>query len=163
MSRKLEANTKSHTKNRKPIYEVSLNEMKNIQKQIKIILNLYKKLKDIRINYLHQTTNDIVKTKPYRIVVETLNIKGMMKNKHLSKAIAQQGLYEFKRQLSYKCEKYKIEFVEADKWYPSSKTCSNCGLIKQDLKLSDRVYECHCGFKLDRDLNAAINLANYQI
>ncbi len=163
LSRKLEANTKSHTKNRKPIYKKPLNEMKNIQKQKRVINSLHKKIKDIRSNHSHQASNDIVRTKPYRIVMETLNIKGMMKNRHLAKEVAQQNLYEFKRQLKYKCEKYKIEFVDADIWYPSSKTCSSCGSIKKDLKLSDRVYECQCGFKLDRDLNAAINLANYQI
>lgn len=161
LSRKIEANTKGYTKNRKPIYIKPLNEMKNIQKQNKIIRKLHKQLSDIRSNHLHQASNDIVKTKPYRIVMETLNIKGMMKNKHLSKAIAKQSLYEFRRQVQYKCQKYDIAFVEADKWYPSSKTCSCCGLIKKDLKLSDRVFKCSCGFTLDRDLNASINLANY--
>ncbi len=163
LSRKLEANIKSYTKNRKPIYKVPIREKKNIQKQNQVITALHKKLKDIRSNHIHQATSEIVKTKPYRIVMETLNIKGMMKNKHLSKAIAQQGLYEFKRQIKYKCEKYKIEFIEADQWFPSSKTCSSCGSIKINLKLKDRVYQCHCGLKIDRDLNAAINLANYQI
>ena len=161
LSRKMEANIKSYTKNRKPIYKTPLKEMKNIQKQNQVIRNLHKKLNDIRSNHLHQTSSDIVKTKPYRIVMETLNIKGMMKNRHLSKAIAQQGLYEFKRQIQYKCKKYGIEFVEADKWFPSSKTCSCCGQIKSDLKLKDRVFVCQCGFTMDRDLNAAINLANY--
>ena len=137
--------------------------MRNIQKQNQIIRNLHKKLNDIRTNHLHQCSSEIVKTKPSRIVMETLNVKGMMKNKHLSKAIAGQKLYEFKRQIQYKCQKYGIEFVEADKWYPSSKTCSCCGRIKSDLKLKDRVFICECGFKLDRDLNASINLANYQI
>ena len=161
LSRKIEANIKSYAKNRKPICKTPLKEMKNIQKQNQVIRNLYKKLNDIRSNHLHQSTSEIVKTKPYRIVMETLNIKGMMKNKHLSKTIAQQGLYEFKRQIQYKCKKYGIAFVEADKWFPSSKTCSCCGVIKKDLKLSDRVFKCKCGFTLDRDLNAAINLANY--
>ncbi|MGL4338347.1 MAG: RNA-guided endonuclease InsQ/TnpB family protein [Turicibacter sp.] len=118
---------------------------------------------DIKTNYLHQTTTEIVKTKPSKIVMETLNIKGMMKNKHLSKAIRQQKLYEFKRQIQYKCEKYNIEFIEVDKWYPSSKTCSCCGAIKSDLRLKDRLFKCVCGFSLDRDLNAAINLSIYQI
>ncbi|MBN1036194.1 IS200/IS605 family element transposase accessory protein TnpB [Clostridium botulinum] len=163
VSRKLEANTIAYTKNRKPIYKTPLKDMKNIQKQNKIIRNLYKKLTDIRTNHLHQTTSAIVKTKPSRIVMETLNIKNMMKNKHLSKAIAEQCLYEFKRQIQYKCKKYGIEFVAADKWYPSSKKCSCCGAIKKDLKLKDRIYKCSCGFKLDRDLNASINLANYSI
>lgn len=163
LSRKLEANTISYTKNRKPIYKTPLKDMKNIQKQNHLIRNLYKKLTDIRTNHLHQSTTAIVKTKPSKIVMETLNIKNMMKNKHLSKAIAEQCLYEFKRQIQYKCKKFGIEFVEADTWYPSSKTCSCCGKIKKDLKLKDRIYKCSCGFKLDRDLNAAINLANYSI
>jgi len=95
--------------------------------------------------------------------MEHLNVKGMMKNKHLAKAVAEQKLYEFKRQIQYKCQKYGIEFVEADRWFPSSKTCSSCGQIKTDLKLKDRLYICSCGLKLDRDLNASINLANYSI
>ena len=163
LSRKITANTISYDKNGKPIYKTPLKEMKNIQKQNKVIRNLHKKITDIRTNHLHQCTNDIVKTKPYRIVMEELNVKGMMKNKHLSKAIAEQKLYEFKRQIQYKCKKYGIEFIEADKWYPSSKTCSCCGKVKSNLKLSDRVYSCECGLKLDRDLNASINLANYSI
>lgn len=135
----------------------------NIIKIEKKIRHLHRRLANIRVNHLHQSTNDIVKTKPYRIVMETLNIKGMMKNKHLSKAIAKQCLYDFKRQIQYKCEKYGIEFVEADSWYPSSKMCSNCGSMKKDLKLSDRIYKCSCGNKIDRDLNAAINLSQYQL
>ncbi|MED4039694.1 transposase [Niallia taxi] len=130
-----------------------------IEKQIRL---LHRRLTNIRKNHLHQTTSAIVKTKPSRIVMEDLNVSGMMKDKHLSKAIAQQGLYEFRRQIQYKCEKYGIEFIEADRWYPSSKTCSSCGSIKKDLKLSDRKYICHCGFELDRDLNASINLSRYQ-
>ena len=163
LSRKLEANTLKRDKNNRPIYKTPLREMKNIQKQNQVIRQLHKRLTDIRTNHVHQATAEIVKTKPSRIVMETLNIKGMMKNKHLSKAIGQQKLYEFKRQIQYKCKKYGIEFVEADTWYPSSKTCSCCGAIKSDLKLKDRVFKCECGFALDRDLNAAINLANYQL
>ena len=97
-------------------------------------------------NHIHQATNKIVKTKPSVVVMETLNIKAMMKNKHLSKEIAAQSLNEFKRQIKYKCEFNGIKFVEADKWYPSSKMCSCCGNIKKDLKLSDRKYICEeCG------------------
>jgi putative transposase len=106
----------------------------------------------------------IVKTKPSRVVMETLNITGMMKNKHLAKAIQEQKLYEFKRQLQYKCKFNGIEFVEADRFYPSSKMCSCCGSIKKDLKLSKRVYNCtECGYKEDRDKNASINLAKYKL
>ena len=163
LSRKLEANTLKKDKNNRPIYKTPLKDMKNIQKQNRIIRDLHKRLTDIRTNHLHQATSEIVKTKPSRIVMETLNIKGMMKNKYLSKAIGQQKLYEFKRQIKYKCERHSIEFIEADAWYPSSKTCSCCGEIKSDLKLKDRIFKCDCGLVLDRDLNAAINLANYQI
>ncbi|MGE7952328.1 RNA-guided endonuclease InsQ/TnpB family protein [Lysinibacillus xylanilyticus] len=163
LARKLEANTKAYTKKRKPIYKIPLKNMKNIQKQNTEIRNLYKRLNDIRTNHLHQCSNEIVKTKPSRIVMEHLNVKGMMKNKHLAKAVAGQKLYEFKRQIQYKCEKYGIEFVEADRWFPSSKTCSSCGQIKSDLRLKDRLFICSCGLKMDRDLNASINLANYSI
>lgn len=163
LARKLEANTKEYTKKRKPIYKTPLKNKKNIQKQNTEIRNLYKRLNDIRTNHLHQCSNEIVKTKPSRIVMEHLNVKGMMKNKHLAKAVAEQKFYEFKRQIQYKCQKYGIEFVEADRWFPSSKTCSSCGQIKTDLRLKDRLFICSCGLKLDRDLNASINLANYSI
>ena len=135
----------------------------NIIKLEKEIRLLHRRLTNIRSNHIHQATNKIVKIKPSRVVMETLNIKGMMKNRHLSKAIAEQCLYEFKRQIQYKCKKYGIEFVEADKWFPSSKTCSCCGDIKKDLKLKDRVYQCSCGLKIDRDLNASINLSRYKL
>lgn len=135
----------------------------NIIKLEKEIRLLHRRLTNIRSNHIHQATNKIVKIKPSRVVMETLNIKGMMKNRHLSKAIAEQCLYEFKRQIQYKCKKYGIEFVEADKWFPSSKTCSCCGAIKKDLKLKDRVYQCSCGLKIDRDLNASINLSRYKL
>ena len=162
-SRKLEANSKSRDKNHRPIWKRPLRECRNIQRQNKAIRLLHKKLTDIRNNHLHQITAEIVKTKPSQIVMEDLNVKGMMKNKHLSKAIAKQKFYEFKRQMKYKAEMYGIKVVEADRFYASSKTCSHCGHIKKDLKLSDRTYVCPvCGAKLDRDLNAAINLANYK-
>jgi putative transposase len=103
-----------------------------------------------------------VKTKPSQIVMETLNIRGMMKNRYLSQAISEQKFYEFKKQIAYKSQLYGIQFVEVPMFYPSSKTCSICGNIKQDLKLSDRVYKCsQCGSVVDRDINAAINLSNY--
>ena len=136
------------------------NNIIKLEKQSKLV---DRKLSNIRNNHIHQTTNAIVKTKPSRVVMETLNIKGMMKNKHLSKAIQNQCLYEFKRQMAYKCEFNGIEFVEADRFYPSSKMCSSCGAIKKDLKLSDRTYKCECGLVMDRDKNASINLANYKL
>jgi putative transposase len=136
----------------------------NIIKSENQIKLLHRKLTNIRSNHSHQATNKIVKTKPSRVVMETLNIKGMMKNKHLSKAIVKQCLYEFKRQMKYKCEFNGIEFIEADIWYPSSKTCSECGHIKPKLSLSVRTYICEaCGCVIDRDYNASINLSRYEL
>ena len=141
-----------------------MKECRNLERQNRKIRLLHKRINDIRTHYLHQTTRAIVKTKLSRIVMETLNVKGMMKNRHLSRAIASQKFYEFKRQMQYKCEALGIELVEADRFYPSSKTCSNCGYIKRDLKLKDRIYRCpECGLVIDRDYNAAKNLANYSV
>ena len=136
---------------------------KNIIKLEKQIQQVHRRLANIRSNYIHKTTTSIVKTNPYRVVIEDLNVKGMMKNKHLSDAIRKQGFYEFKRQLEYKCKFRGIELVVADRFYPSSKTCSQCGEIKKDLKLKDRVYKCSCGLSIDRDLNASINLSRYKL
>ena len=166
LSRMLEQNISGYKTvgdKRFPLYIRPLRECRNFQKQKKVIKLLHRKLANIRNNYLHQTTTEIVKTKPSRIVMETLNVKGMMKNKHLAKAIQKQKFYEFRRQIAYKCQKYGIELVEVPTFYPSSKTCSRCGYIKKDLKLSDRVYKCNeCGLVIDRDFNASLNLANYQ-
>ena len=132
-----------------------------LEKRIKLI---HRKIANMRLDHIHQTTTAIVKTKPCRIVMENLNIKGMMKNKHLSKAIADQGLYNFKSILKYKCKDYGIELIEADRFYPSSKMCCVCRNINNDLKLSDRVYKCpYCGNKMDRDLQASINLSRYKV
>ena len=133
----------------------------NLLKLEKQINKTYKRLTNIRTNYLHQTTTELVKTKPAYIVIEDLNISGMMKNKRLSHAIAEQKLYEFSKQLEYKCLWYGVELIKADRFYPSSKLCSCCGHVKKDLRLSDRVYRCECGNVIDRDLQAAINLKNY--
>lgn len=166
LSRMMEANIAGYKcigDKRYPVWIRPLKECRNIQKQNFKIRLLHKKLSDIRNNYIHQTTSGIVKTKPSRIVMETLNVKGMMKNRHLSKSVAQQKFYEFKRQIEYKSQLFGIEFVEADRFYPSSKKCSCCGNIKHDLKLSDRIYRCdNCGTVIDRDYNASINLANYK-
>lgn len=138
---------------------VKTNNIIKLEDQIKL---LHRKLSNIRNNHIHQATSKIIKLNPYRIVMEDLNIVGMMKNKHLSKAIAEQGFYEFIRQTKYKCEFNGIEFIQVDRWYPSSKTCSCCGNVKQDLKLKDREYVCDkCGLVIDRDKNASINLGNY--
>ena len=135
----------------------------NIIKGEKELLKLNKRLTHIRDNYLHQVTSEIVKRKPSFITIEDLNVKGMMKNKHLSKAIQQQKLYEFRRQLEYKCKWNNIELRIVDRFYPSSKLCHNCGCIKSDLKLSDRVYICSCGYIEDRDYNASLNLRDAKI
>lgn len=136
----------------------------NIVKLEKEIIKVHRKLDNIRTDYKHKITTEIVKTKPSRIVMESLNVVGMMKNRHLSKAIAKQGFFEFKAMIKYKAEKYGIEFVEADKWYPSSKTCSCCGHVKPKLSLSERTFKCEsCGAEIDRDKNAAINLSRYKV
>jgi len=135
----------------------------NIIKLEKKIKKVYKKLNNIKTDYRHKVATEIVKTKPSRIVMEDLNIKGMMKNRHLSKAIAQQSLYEFKTMIKYKSNKCGIEFIEANRWYPSSKTCSHCGHIKSKLSLSERIFICEkCGTEIDRDKNASINLSRYK-
>ena len=135
---------------------------KNIIKLEKQIQQVHRRLANIRNNYLHQTTTNIVKTKPYRVVIEDLAVSDMMKNKHLSDAIRKQGFSEFRRQLEYKYNFRGIKFVVVDRFYPSSKSCSQCGKIKKDLKLKDRVYKCSCGLNIDRDLNASINLSKYK-
>jgi len=164
LSRKILNNIKSYDENRVPTYIRPLKDCRNVQKQKHIVQNLYRKLTNIRNNYIHQITTEIVKTKPSKIVLEDLNIKGLMKNKHNAKSIADSKWYEFKRQILYKAELYNIEVILANRFYPSSKTCSCCGNYKKDLKLKDRTYICgECGLKIDRDINAAINLANYQI
>lgn len=164
LSRKILNNIESYSNNHVSTYTRPLGECKNIQKQKGIIQKLYRRLLNIRTNYLHQTTTEIVKTKPSQIVLEDLNVSGMMKNRHLSKALMCQKLYEFRRQIEYKAELYGIGVVIADRFYPSSKTCHKCGHIKKDLKLSDRTYKCsECGNIVDRDINASINLARYQI
>ncbi|MFY0516536.1 RNA-guided endonuclease InsQ/TnpB family protein [Lysinibacillus sp. UGB7] len=134
---------------------------RNLIKSEKHLLKVSRKLTNIRHNYLHQVTSTIVNRKPKFIVLEDLNVSGMMKNKHLSKAIQQQLFYEFRRQLEYKSNWNHIPFILADRWFPSSKLCSSCGDIKKDLKLSDRLYQCHCGNYIDRDYQAAINLKQY--
>ena len=152
VSRKYEAN-KCNNK------FVKTNNIIKLEKQIKL---LHRKLSNIRNNHIHQATNKIVKLYPYRVVMEDLNISGMMKNKHLSKAIQEQCLYEFIRQMKYKCEFNGIEFIQVDRFFPSSKKCSRCGEVKPSIKLKDRVYKCeYCGFEIDRDKNASINLGNY--
>ena len=152
--------SRKYEQNKKGKEYVKTKNIIKLERQIQLI---YRKLANIRKNHLHQTTTSIVKTKPYRIVIEDLAVSNMMKNKHLSDAIRKQGFYEFRRQLEYKCKLRKIELVLADKFYPSSKRCSQCGKIKKDLRLKDRVYKCSCGLNIDRDLNASRNLSTYKL
>ena len=133
----------------------------NIIKSENELLKLNHRLANIRQNYLHQTTTEIVKTKPSYIVLEDLNVKGMMKNRHLSKSIQQQCFGEFRRQIEYKSAWNNIPVIIADRFFPSSKLCSCCGAIKKDLKLSDRIYKCECGNVIDRDYQASLNLKRY--
>jgi len=138
-------------------------KISNIVKLERNIRKLHRRLDNIREDNMHKVTAAIAKTKPSRVVMENLNVSGMMKNKHLSKAIAKQGLYRFKQTMQYKCSKYGIEFVEVDKWFPSSKTCSECGYVKNKLSLSEREFRCECcGISIDRDKNAAVNLSRYK-
>ena len=130
----------------------------NIQKQVIKVQRLHQRIENVRCDYINKSINEIVKTKPSYITIEDLNVKGMMRNRHLSKAIASQKFYEFKRKLEAKCKEYEIELRIVDRWYPSSKICHHCGFIKNDLKLSDRIYKCDCGYIEDRDFNASLNL-----
>lgn len=134
----------------------------NIVKLEDKLRHTHARMANIRNNYIHQTTHTLVSKLPCRVVMEDLNVTGMMKNRHLSKAIQEQCFHEFLRQMQYKCEWNGIEFVQVGRFYPSSKTCSGCGTIKADLKLNDRTYHCeHCGLTIDRDYNAAVNLSRY--
>ena len=130
----------------------------NIQKQKFKVQKLHHKMDNIRTDYMNKTIAEIVKTKPSYIAIEDLNVKGMMKNRCLSKAVASQKFYEFRTKLKAKCDENGIELRVADRFYPSSKTCHHCGSVRKNLKLSDRIYRCECGYVADRDLNAALNL-----
>ena len=130
----------------------------NIQKQKLKVQKLHHKIDSIRTDYINKTIAEIVKTKPSYITIEDLNVSGMMKNKHLSNAVASQKFYEFRTKLQAKCKESGIELRVVDRWYPSSKTCHCCGAVRKDLKLSDRIFRCDCGYIEDRDFNAALNL-----
>ena len=133
-------------------------QKRNIQKQKLKIQKIHHRIDNIRTDYINKIIAEIVKTKPSYITIEDLNVSGMMKNRHLSKAVASQKFYEFKTKLLAKCKEYGIELRIVDRWYPSSKTCHCCKNIKKDLKLSDRLFRCDCGYIEDRDFNAALNL-----
>ena len=130
----------------------------NIQKQKLKVQKLHHRIDNIRTDYINKTIAEIVKTKPSYIAIEDLNVSGMMKNRHLSKAVASQKFYEFRTKLKSKCDDNGIELRIVDRFYPSSKICHCCGCIKKDLKLSDRIYKCKCGYIEDRDFNASLNL-----
>ena len=141
---------------------VSYYKTSNIIKLENQLLKLNHRLTNIRHNYLHETTSEIINRKPIFISLEDLNVKGMMKNKHLAKAVQEQSFYDFKRIISYKASWNNIKIIEVPRFYPSSKTCSECGSIKKDLNLSDREYIClECGCVIDRDYNASVNLMKY--
>ena len=131
---------------------------RNIQKQRLKVQKLHHRINNIRTDYINKTIAEIVKTKPSYITIENLNVSGMIKNRHLSKAVASQKFYEFRTKLKAKCDENGIELRVVDRWYPSSKICHCCGAIKKDLKFSDRIYRCDCGYVEDRDFNAALNL-----
>ncbi|HBF7898212.1 transposase [Clostridioides difficile] len=132
----------------------------NIQKQIVKVQKIHQRLANIRTDYINKTVSQVIEQKTSYITIEDLNVSGMMKNKHLSKAISSQKFFEFRTKLTAKCKQNNIELRVVDRWYPSSKTCSQCGEVNKGLKLKDRVYKCECGLSIDRDLNASINLKN---
>lgn len=157
LSRKYE-NYKKLNKNMKGVAT-----RQNIQKQKLKVQKIHQRLDNIRTDYINKVISELVKTKPMWITIEDLNVSGMMKNRHLSKAIAQQKFFEFRTKLLAKCNEYDIELRIVDRFYPSSKTCHNCGCVKSDLKLSDRTYHCfECGYTEDRDYNASLNLRDCQ-
>ena len=135
----------------------------NIQKQIVKVQILHQRLTNIRTDYINKVISSVVRNKPQFIAIEDLNVKGMMNNKHLSKAVAQQKFYEFRNKLTNKCHALGIELRIVDRFYPSSKLCHHCGSIKKDLKLKDRTYKCECGYIEDRDYNASLNLRDAKI
>ena len=155
ITRKYEANAVTD-KNGKKVYHKT-NNIKELEHQIRLI---YRRIKNILTTYMYEVAKAVVKTKPQVITIEDLNVKGMMQNPHLARAVQEECFYRFRQILTYKCQLNGIELRLADRWYPSSKTCSCCGTVKRDLKLTDRTYICPvCGFIYDRDENAAINLS----
>lgn len=162
LSRMFIANVDHQLPNGKPVLKKPLKDCKNFQKQKKKVTLLFRKLTNIRRNYIHQVTTAIVKMRPEKVQMETLNIAGMFKNKYLAPSLQVCRLGELQREMEYKCQKYGIEFEKVDRWYPSSQRCSRCGHIKHNLHLHDREYYCpECGLKINRDLNAALNLRDY--
>lgn len=156
VSKKYEANVTYDSKGNKVFHKT--NNIKKLEKQIKLI---YRRISNIQTTYMYEVVKSVMKTKPQTIILEDLNVKGMMQNPKLAKAVQEQNFYKFRQIVTYKGKINGIEVLLADRWYPSSKTCSCCGNIKSDLKLTDRIYHCDvCGFTMDRDENAAINIEN---
>ena len=158
LEKKLIREQKSLSRKYENLKKEESTQKRNIQKQKLKIQKLHHRIDNIRTDYINKIIAEIVKTKPSYITIEDLNVSGMMKNRHLSKAVASQKFYEFKTKLQAKCKEYGIEQRKVDRWFPSSKTCHCCKHIKKDLKLSDRVFRCDCGYIEDRDFNAALNL-----
>ena len=158
LEKKLAREQRSLSRKYENIQKGGSTQKRNIQKQRLKIQKLHHRIDNIRTDYINKTIAEIVKTKPSHITIEDLNVSGMMKNKHLSKAVASQKFYEFKTKLLAKCRENGIELRIVDRWFPSSKICHCCKSIKKDLKLSDRVFRCDCGYIEDRDFNAALNL-----
>lgn len=157
VSRKYEANATVDKNGKKVFYKT--NNIKKLEQQIRLI---YRRISNIQKTYMYEVAKAVMKTKSQTIVIEDLNVKGMLQNPKLARSIQEENLSEFRRILTYKCKQNGLKLIMADRWYPSSKTCSCCGNVKHDLKLSDRIYRCDvCGLVMDRDENAAINLEHY--
>ena len=158
LEKQLRREQKSLSRKYENLKKGEVTQRANIQKQKLKVQKLHHKTDNIRTDYINKIIAEIVKTKPSFITIEDLNVSGMMKNRHLSKAVASQKFYEFGTRLKAKCNDNGIELRVADRFYPSSKLCHCCGQIKKDLKISDRIYRCACGYVEDRDINASLNL-----
>ena len=158
LEKQLRREQKSLSRKYENLKKGEVTQRANIQKQKLKVQKLHHKTDNIRTDYINKIIAEIVKTKPSFITIEDLNVSGMMKNRHLSKAVASQKFYEFRTRLKAKCNDNGIELRVADRFYPSSKLCHCCGQIKKDLKISDRIYRCACGYVEDRDINASLNL-----
>ena len=158
LEKQLHREQKSLSRKYENLKKGEVTQRANIQKQKLKVQKLHHKTDNIRTDYINKIIAEIVKTKPSFITIEDLNVSGMMKNRHLSKAVASQRFYEFRTRLKAKCNDNGIELRVADRFYPSSKLCHCCGQIKKDLKISDRIYRCACGYVEDRDINASLNL-----
>lgn len=131
----------------------------NIDKQRLRVQKLYRRISNIRTDYENKVVHEIIEQKPRFVAIEDLNVRGMMKNRHLAKSVVEQRFFSLREKLTRKSKIIGIELRIVDRFYPSSKTCNSCGHIKKNLQLSDRVYICEeCGYIEDRDLNAALNL-----